>query len=54
MHELGFGPAHTKSKLLCFFTDYIQSISQLVVGGKQDGVVSVLQVSQVIVDIVDF
>jgi len=49
MHVLGFYPAHLEAKLLSLLTVYAQSISQLAEGrAEQDGIVSVLQVSQMV------
>ncbi len=49
IHELGFHPAHLEAKLFSLFTVYAQSVSQLAVRrAEQDGVVSVLQVSQMV------
>lgn len=49
VHVLGFYPAHLEAKLLSLLTVYAQSISQLAEGrAEQDGIVSVLQVSQMV------
>lgn len=44
LHELGLCPAHLQVKLLCLFTVYTHSISQLAVGcAEQTGIVSILR-----------
>ena len=49
MHKLGLSPVHMETKLFCLLTIHHQGVPQQTLGcAEQDGIVSVLQVGQLV------